>query len=145
MTGFSAEGGTLVAFYEGDALRKLVATYLGESGKASEEYYFWDGQLFFVFRTDSTYDKPFGTVVRTDENRYYFANARMIRWIDESNDQGRQLEPLDVGHTHRHATRYQRAALAERDHGCAHPGCTTPAKRRKPHPIQHQHELTLMG
>jgi 5-methylcytosine-specific restriction protein A len=50
---------------------------------------------------------------------------------------GSKSEPLDVGHIHRHATRYQRAALNERDHGCAHPGCTTPAKHCAPHHIEH--------
>ncbi|HZZ45396.1 MAG TPA: DUF222 domain-containing protein [Pseudonocardia sp.] len=50
---------------------------------------------------------------------------------------GSKSEPLDVGHIHRHATLYQRAALAERDSGCVHPGCTTPAKRCAPHHIVH--------
>jgi 5-methylcytosine-specific restriction protein A len=46
-------------------------------------------------------------------------------------------EPLDMGREKRHATRYQRAALAVRDGGCAHPGCTTTAKWCQPHHIEH--------
>ena len=39
------------------------------------EYYFWDnGSLFFIFTTTS---KPL-------ENRYYFKNNQMIRWIDSN-------------------------------------------------------------
>jgi 5-methylcytosine-specific restriction protein A len=50
---------------------------------------------------------------------------------------GGQSEPLDVDRAKRHATRYQRAVLAVRDGGCAHPGCTTAAKWCPPHHIQH--------
>jgi hypothetical protein len=88
LSGFSAEGGTLVAYFDGPKLMKLVATHLGESGKAVEEYYFWDDQLIFIFRKDSIYDKPMsGKVARTAENRFYFGNNRLIRWIDENSKQ----------------------------------------------------------
>jgi 5-methylcytosine-specific restriction protein A len=46
-------------------------------------------------------------------------------------------EPLDVGRAKRFATRYQRIALAVRDGGCAHPGCTVAAKWCQPHHIIH--------
>jgi hypothetical protein len=82
LDGFSTEGGTLEAFYDDTALRKIVATYLGETGRAAEEYYFWDEQVFFVFRREDTYDEPFGKVVQTKENRFYFVDNRMIRWLD---------------------------------------------------------------
>jgi len=85
LSGFSAEGGELVAYFHGPSLMKMVATYFGESGKGTEEYYFWDGKLIFVLRTDFRYDKPLsGKVVRKTENRFYFSNDKLIRWIDEN-------------------------------------------------------------
>ena len=61
---------------------------LGESGKAVEEYYYRDGKLIFVYRKESTYDQPLsGKLVSTKENRFYFTNDKLIRWIDENGKQ----------------------------------------------------------
>ena len=91
LSGFSAEGGELVAYFDGPKIMKIVANHLGESGKAVEEYYYWDDRLIFVFRKDSIYDKPMsGKVARTAENRFYFSDDRLIRWIDEN---AKQREP----------------------------------------------------
>ncbi|HYR74821.1 MAG TPA: hypothetical protein VEM96_03175 [Pyrinomonadaceae bacterium] len=91
LSGFSAEGGGLLAYFHGPSIMKMVATYFGESGKAAEEYYFWDGKLIFVLRTDFRYDKPLsGKVSRKTENRFYFSNHKLIKWIDEN---GKQVTP----------------------------------------------------
>ncbi len=58
LTGFSAEGGELVAYLHGPSAVKMVATFFGETGRSVEEYYFWDGKLIFVLSTDNRYDKP---------------------------------------------------------------------------------------
>jgi len=85
LTGFSAEGGELVAFFHGPTVMKMVATFFGETGRGVEEYYFWNGQLIFVFQTDNRYDKPLsGKIVRKIENRFYFKDDKMIRWLDEN-------------------------------------------------------------
>lgn len=84
LSGYSAEGGELVAYFNGPGIVKLVATYLGEGGKAVEEYYYWDGELIFVFRKQSNYDQPLsGNVVKTQEDRFYFGNKKLIKWINE--------------------------------------------------------------
>ena len=91
LSGFSAEGGELVAYFDGPKVMKIVANHFGEGGKAVEEYYYWDDRLIFVFRKDSIYDKPMsGKVARTAENRFYFSNDRLVRWIDENS---KQVEP----------------------------------------------------
>jgi hypothetical protein len=85
LTGFSAEGGEMVAYFDGPKIMKIVTKHFGEGGKALEEYYYWDDQLIFVYRKDSNYDKPgSGKVVRTSENRFYFGDGRLIRWVDEN-------------------------------------------------------------
>ena len=84
LASFSSEGGALVASFRGDTLMKIVAIFYGESGEAIEEYYYWEGQLIFVYRADSDYVRPLSRkVVRTREDRFYFDGGKLIRWIDE--------------------------------------------------------------
>jgi hypothetical protein len=81
---YSTEGGTLVAYFENGAARKLVAQYYWETGHAVEEYYFSGGRLFFVLRTEMHYDKPseiYGKAARKAQNRSYFADGKLVRWI----------------------------------------------------------------
>jgi hypothetical protein len=88
LSGFSTEGGQLIAYFHGPNLMKIGAIFYGESGKAAEEYYYWDGKLIFVLRTDYAYTKPFsGKVARTEVSRFYFNDDKLIRWIDESGKQ----------------------------------------------------------
>ncbi len=85
LSGFSAEGGEMIAYFHGPTVMKISATFFGETGKATEEYYYWDGKLIFVFRTDSRYSKPLsGKVVSTTEDRFYFSGDKMIRWIEQN-------------------------------------------------------------
>ena len=84
LSGFSGEGGELVAFFHGPSVMKMIATFYGEMGKAVEEYYFWNGQLIFVFRTDNNYDKPVsGKVIKKTESRFYFKDDKLIKWLAE--------------------------------------------------------------
>lgn len=87
LSDFSTEGGDLVAYFQKGAVRKLVAQYYGESGHATEEYYFSGGRLFFVLRTEMHYDKPteiYGKAARKAQNRSYFADGKLVRWVDEN-------------------------------------------------------------
>ena len=88
LSGFSLEGGELFAYFDGPAIVKIVANHFGESGKASEEYYYANGKLIFVLRKDYRYSQPMsGKVVSTRENRFYFQNDRLIRWLSEDGKQ----------------------------------------------------------
>jgi len=80
----SSEGGEVYRYYAGDTLRKITSEYMGHMGRANGEYYFKDGKLLFVFIVYSYYDTYMsGKIVRREENRYYFHNGHLIRWIDE--------------------------------------------------------------
>ena len=86
LPGESAEGGELTAYLKGPSLQKLSAKFLGETGKALEEYYFWENQLIFVLRVESHYTKPMSGVVKTKtEERFYFAEGGLIRWLNPQN------------------------------------------------------------
>jgi hypothetical protein len=88
LSGFSAEGGQLLAYFHGPSIMKMVATFYGETGRAIEEYYYWEGKLIFVLQTDHRYDKPLsGKIVKTTENRFYFKDDKLLRWIDENGKQ----------------------------------------------------------
>lgn len=90
LPGRSAEGGRLVAHFDRGELKLLRATFYGETGRNEEEYYFDAGRLFFAFTKESRYDKPFGRVVSTAENRFYFRDRKLLRWLDPS---GRPVSP----------------------------------------------------
>ena len=67
---------------------KVVANHYGAMGRTVEEYYYSDGKLIFVFERVFHYNKPMsGKVIRTGENRYYFNNDYLIRWMDENGKQ----------------------------------------------------------
>lgn len=81
--GMSTEGGTLEVYRCGGAIRKLVATYQGEMGESREEWYLDGERPFFLFRVERRYDRQFGRVLRSDEERVYLRGGRMIRWIGD--------------------------------------------------------------
>jgi hypothetical protein len=83
LPGESAEGGELLAYFKDRSVEKLRATFFGESGKALEEYFFWNTELIFVFRVESHYTKPMSGVVKIkSEERFYFSDGKLIRWLD---------------------------------------------------------------
>lgn len=85
LSGYSLEGGDLTAYFNGPAIVKMVANHYGEGGRAVEEYYYSDGHLIFVYRKDFSYDRPMsGKVIATRENRFYFQNDGLVRWINET-------------------------------------------------------------
>jgi hypothetical protein len=53
-----------------NSLRKIIATYKKE--KLTEEYYFNDQSLIFLFSSNKT---------NKEENRYYFHNNHLFRWL----------------------------------------------------------------
>lgn len=79
----STEGGQLTAYLKDSSVRKLSANFFGEMGRTLMEYYFWDNQLIFVLRVESRYTKILSGVVKSKtEERFYFADGSLIRWLD---------------------------------------------------------------
>lgn len=85
ITDESAEGGFMREFFKGDSLKKVVLVFFGETGKISTEYYFKDGEMIFAYEREDRYENAIyeGAVkiASTSENRYYFNNKKMVRWI----------------------------------------------------------------
>lgn len=83
----SSEGGELIAYKDSKEVRLIEAKYYGHIGKNEAEFYYLNGQIYFIFLkkftynmppTESGYDQNKTTV---EESRYYFWDNRMIRWI----------------------------------------------------------------
>jgi len=91
LSGFSTEGGELIAYFDGTAIRKIAIINRGEMGRSVEDFYYRDEKLIFVYRKQDTYDAPFsGKVAQSAEHRFYFSDDKLIRWIDEK---ARQVAP----------------------------------------------------
>jgi hypothetical protein len=106
LTGLSAEGGRLEAWFDGDRPAFLSATVYGETGRAEHELcYGEDGSLFAVKTTASRYDQPFGKVAGVQEDRLFFQGGKLIRWTvdggppvsrDSSEYAGKEKETLEL-------------------------------------------------
>lgn len=94
---YSADGGGAKAYFDKKGVIRFIrAEFYGESGKVFEEYFYKGGTLVFVYREDHNYNVPYyvekgkstpgfdpkkTTII---ENRYYFNNKKMIRWLDKN-------------------------------------------------------------
>ncbi|WP_158655109.1 hypothetical protein [Flavivirga eckloniae] len=80
-------------YYEGTDLKKAVVTFEGANEDLISEYYFWNNALFFVFKTKVNYLKPKwaddfkASDTKKTENRFYFKNDTLIRWLDPQKKQ----------------------------------------------------------
>jgi mannose-6-phosphate isomerase-like protein (cupin superfamily) len=84
--GERGEAGTLRAYFDGEALRRVVTEYRVGAQAQFQSFYFWNDTLFFVFRSKRS------TASGADraEDRFYFVDGRLRRWVD-----GRRQVRLD--------------------------------------------------
>jgi hypothetical protein len=111
--------GRLIASFEGDTLRTIVASYASPRGHATESYYFWDGAPFEVkvkLRSDTGGAK---SAPGTAEQRFYFNRGYLVRWVDPQHT----IRPITTGAVFARAmqlmadgTRLVDAAHRARDH-----------------------------
>ena len=111
LIGYSTEGGEANAFFDkNDKIRLIKVELLFESGKSFREFYYESGKLIFAFVQDHRYNVPFYVTpeiakeiggepfdpskTTQAENRYYFANCKLIRWL---NEQREDVEPGSNG------------------------------------------------
>jgi hypothetical protein len=83
--GRSTEDGDVKMYFENQALKKVESIYYGEMGKVSTDFYFNADSLFFVYQATFNYNSPIYTegsnLESIDENRCYFYDLSMIKWI----------------------------------------------------------------
>jgi hypothetical protein len=101
LDGYSTEGTDAKAYRDSNGnIRLIRAELFFESGKKIGEYYYKNGKLIFTFYATHRYNAPFNVTpqvakeigindfdpkkTRISEDRYYFSNGKMIRWLEES-------------------------------------------------------------
>lgn len=105
---YASEGTDGYAFYDNNDLKLIKVGLYGETGRKELEYYFHNDVLFFAFVTDYSYNRPIyytgEDVTEGDEafdpnktvkneNRYYFFENKMIRWLDSKKNQVPSSKP----------------------------------------------------
>lgn len=102
MEGISTEGAILEGYYAGDTLKLLVYDVYGEMRRwRLEIYYEAEKPLFFYRRVYRyavpMYDSTFAaSQVAVDEDRAYFKDDKMVRWIDDKNKTFQQRNGLFI-------------------------------------------------
>lgn len=69
---------------EAELMKVLIYPKLSEDGYY-EEYYYWDGELFFAYVWADHNTFPELKPGEQKANLYYYEEGQMIRWIDEDN------------------------------------------------------------
>ncbi len=99
--GESTEGGEKKTYTNNKEFTVIEVDLFFETGNTHTEYYYKNKQLFFVFEKQATYNRPiyydkdyaleegdteFFETKKTvfTENRYYFNNQKLIRWLNEN-------------------------------------------------------------
>ncbi|HEY8916284.1 MAG TPA: hypothetical protein VIM87_07585 [Chitinophaga sp.] len=82
------EGGNIVGYLYKDSVKLVIETNYWESGKERTEYYYDKGAPIFVYNLKYHYKRPIydsafnSNEYVLEEERYYFNNKKMIKWID---------------------------------------------------------------
>jgi len=85
--------GRMVASFQGDTLRTIVATYAGSNGHATETYYFWDGAPIEIRARAHTEGDGNPSPQTSPEIRFYFNHGYLVRWVDP----GHTIRPVTTG------------------------------------------------
>ncbi|MBV8388595.1 MAG: hypothetical protein JO080_02220 [Mucilaginibacter sp.] len=83
-TAQSTEGNEVLLYYSGNEIKKIAATYYGETGKALDEFYFFDNRVIFCYCVDYHYDVPIYAkngrvkITSTTEERFYLSDGKIF-------------------------------------------------------------------
>ena len=78
---FGADSSGLISYFEDGELRKMKIVYTSVQDRPTEEYYVWDGEIFFVFRTVRTFGAKTATGWQVEEERLYFRDGELVKRI----------------------------------------------------------------
>ena len=97
--------GLVTTFSDAGAIRKIVVEFHRDGFSGLYEYFFAGDNLFFAFTKGETFQiwpdqdpSEFGVT----ENRYYFANEALIRWLQKPHTEGgrqREVPPSDADYS----------------------------------------------
>ena len=83
----TTEGGVIIAYFDGNKLKKIVEELYAETGKQIVAYYIWEGKPTFVLETVIKYAYPInfehplsGEEDTIEESRFYLNNGLLVKW-----------------------------------------------------------------
>lgn len=98
--GHSTEGAVAIYYLKNNKIEKIVAVYLGETGRTLYELYYNNENLIFVLEQRYQYNRPIYWTTKMEqellgnnrfepkteifESRYYFSNLNLIQFIDRN-------------------------------------------------------------
>lgn len=86
--GATTEDGELIGYFLKDSIRLIEECLYGEMGKSQTFIYYDKGTPVFILQQESTYNVPYydstfnSRLTKVAEDRSYFYQGKMIRWID---------------------------------------------------------------
>jgi hypothetical protein len=90
----STDGAKITGYYEKGELKKTIGWYYSEMWKSFEECYYVDNKVIFLYSKSVAYERSIYVepvkVIATEENRWYFNNEQLIKWIS-----GSQIIPVN--------------------------------------------------
>lgn len=69
-----------IGWFDGEAIRRIAVRHPGDHGDTTQDFYFDDDGLVFVFQVVTT-QAVTGAGVSTREERHYFQAGAMVRWL----------------------------------------------------------------
>jgi hypothetical protein len=96
----ASEGSKAYVYRKNGKVLIIDESYFADMGQATWSYYFDSGHLFFILESETHYAYPItvnaeerkklgGGEDKTTENRYYFKQGKLIRWLE-----GRRIVPV---------------------------------------------------
>jgi hypothetical protein len=82
-TAETTEGNEVLLYYRGNEIRKIIVTYYRETGKAIEEFYFYNNKVIFCYLVNYHYNMPIyetngGKIASSKEERIYLDNGKIF-------------------------------------------------------------------
>lgn len=77
----SESGGNVDAYLAGKEIRKIVLRLNSESSRWQMEYYYWTGNLIFVYHKRVQMNMVTMRPESTEEHRMYFADGKLIKLL----------------------------------------------------------------
>ena len=93
------EKANMTKFFDGGLLVKLVVEISGDREELISEYYFKEGNLFFVDKVFTVYHRPkwhdeFDESEKSiSKNRFYFKDNQLIRWVNPELQSVGKMDP----------------------------------------------------
>ena len=93
--------GTVSTWRDASGVRKMAVEFHGDGASGLREYFFVDGELFFVFDGWETFqiwpDQPPDEFGET-QNRFYIQDGAIVRWLRQAFDEERGQRQMPPDH-----------------------------------------------